>query len=55
MIFDPELSKVLGLAWDSAGVTTCPVTIPLVLTMGLGFVEALGAIEGFGIFAMMSI
>ncbi len=55
MMLDPELSKVLGLAWDSAGATTGPVTVPLVLAMGLGFGEALGAIEGFGILAMASI
>ena len=35
--------------------TTGPVTVPLVLAMGLGFGNAVGAIEGFGILAMASI
>jgi hypothetical protein len=47
--------EFVNVAWDSAGVTTGPVTVPLVLAMGLGFGEALGAIEGFGILAMASI
>ncbi len=45
----------VNIAWDSAGVTTGPVTVPLVLAMGLGFGNALGAIEGFGILSMASI
>ncbi|MDX1582503.1 MAG: DUF1538 domain-containing protein [Thermoanaerobaculia bacterium] len=47
--------EYVNVAWDSAGVTTGPVTVPLVLAMGLGFGEAVGAIEGFGILAMASI
>ncbi len=35
--------------------TTGPVTVPLVLAMGLGFGSAVDAIEGFGILAMASI
>ena len=35
--------------------TTGPVTVPLVLAMGLGFGNALGAVEGFGILSMASI
>jgi hypothetical protein len=31
------------------------VTVPLVLAMGLGFGEAVGALEGFGILAAASI
>ena len=31
-MFDPELSKVIGLAWDCGAVTTGPVTVPLVLS-----------------------
>ncbi|KIM11271.1 MAG: hypothetical protein KU37_06405 [Sulfuricurvum sp. PC08-66] len=45
----------VNIAWDSAGVTTGPITVPLVLAMGLGFGEAVGAIEGFGILSMASI
>tara|TARA_R110002073_G_scaffold2257_8_gene15530 strand:- start:1251 stop:3038 length:1788 start_codon:yes stop_codon:yes gene_type:complete len=52
-IFSNE--EFVNIAWDSAGVTTGPVTVPLVLAMGLGFGNALGAIEGFGILSMASI
>lgn len=47
--------EYVNIAWDSAGVTTGPVTVPLVLAMGLGFGNAVGAIEGFGILSMASI
>jgi len=47
--------EFVNIAWDSAGVTTGPVTVPLVLAMGLGFGEAVGAVEGFGILSMASI
>jgi hypothetical protein len=47
--------EYVNVAWDSAGVTTGPVTVPLVLAMGLGFGEAVGAIEGFGVLAFASI
>jgi hypothetical protein len=45
----------VNVAWDSAGVTTGPVTVPLVLAMGLGFGNATDAVEGFGILCMASI
>jgi hypothetical protein len=45
----------VNVGWDSAGVTTGPVTVPLVLAMGLGFGKAVGALEGFGILAAASI
>ena len=47
--------EFVNVAWDSAGVTTGPVTVPLVLAMGLGFGNAVNAVEGFGILAMASI
>jgi hypothetical protein len=47
--------EYVNVAWDSAGVTTGPVTVPLVLAMGLGFGQAVGAVEGFGILAFASI
>jgi hypothetical protein len=47
--------EFVNIAWDSAGVTTGPVTVPLVLTMGLGFGNAMQVTEGFGILAMASI
>jgi len=45
----------VNVAWDSAGVTTGPITVPLVLAMGLGFGNATDAIEGFGILCLASI
>jgi len=47
--------EYVNVAWDSAGVTTGPVTVPLVLSMGLGFGNAMDAVEGFGILSMASI
>ena len=47
--------EFVNIAWDSAGVTTGPVTVPLVLALGLGFGNAMQAVEGFGILAMASI
>ncbi|MGA1323463.1 MAG: DUF1538 domain-containing protein [Burkholderiaceae bacterium] len=47
--------EFVNVGWDSAGVTTGPVTVPLVLAMGLGFGKAVGAVEGFGILAAASI
>lgn len=47
--------EFVNVAWDSAGVTTGPVTVPLVLAMGLGFGNATQAVDGFGILAMASI
>lgn len=47
--------ELVNLAWDSAGVTTGPVTVPLLLALGVGLAEAVGAVEGFGILAMCSV
>jgi hypothetical protein len=46
--------EFVNLAWDSAGVTTGPVTVPLFLALGMGLGEAVGAPEGFGILALCS-
>jgi len=51
-VFSSE--EYVNLAWDSAGVTTGPVTVPLILAMGLGLGQAVNAPEGFGILAMAS-
>jgi len=47
--------EFVNIAWDSAGVTTGPVTVPLVLALGLGLGGAIGAVDGFGILSMASI
>jgi hypothetical protein len=56
---DPELSKVLGLAWDTGAVTTGPVTVPLVLSLGIGIAAAAGKgdsdLSGFGIVTLASL
>ena len=52
-VFSTE--EFVNIAWDSAGVTTGPITVPLVLAMGLGFGNATDAVEGFGILCMASI
>ncbi|MCX7958838.1 MAG: DUF1538 domain-containing protein [Deltaproteobacteria bacterium] len=52
-IFSSE--EYVNVAWDSAGVTTGPVTVPLVLAMGLGIGAQVGVVEGFGILAMASV
>ncbi len=46
--------EYVNIGWDSAGVTTGPVTVPLVLAIGLGIGTRIGAVEGFGILAMAS-
>jgi hypothetical protein len=45
---------IAALAWDSAGVTTGPVTVPLVIALGLGMGGVQGAAESFGILACAS-
>jgi len=47
--------EFVNVAWDSAGVTTGPITVPLVLAMGIGFGNATSAVEGFGILCLASI
>jgi hypothetical protein len=56
---DPELVTVLGLAWDAGAVTTGPVTVPLVLALGIGIAAAAGkadsGLSGFGIVTLASL
>lgn len=51
-VFSEE--EFTAIAWDSGGVTTGPVTVPLVLAMGLGIGGELNISDGFGILAMAS-
>lgn len=44
-----------SIAWDSGGVTTGPITVPLVMAMGLGIGAELGVVDGFGVLALASI
>ncbi|NNE37132.1 MAG: DUF1538 domain-containing protein, partial [Gammaproteobacteria bacterium] len=54
-----ELSKILGLAWDCGAVTTGPVTVPLVLSLGIGIASSAGkgntSLSGFGIVMLASL
>jgi hypothetical protein len=53
------LAGILGLAWDSGAVTTGPVTVPLVLALGIGIASAAGkgnnSLSGFGIVTLASL
>jgi hypothetical protein len=51
-IFSEE--EFTAIAWDSGGVTTGPVTVPLVLAMGLSIGGVLNISDGFGILALAS-
>ena len=47
--------EFVNFGWDSAGVTTGPITVPLVLAMGLGISANIpGVSNGFGILALAS-
>eukprot|EP00931_Biecheleriopsis_adriatica_P004213 TRINITY_DN105916_c0_g1_i1.p1 TRINITY_DN105916_c0_g1~~TRINITY_DN105916_c0_g1_i1.p1 ORF type:complete len:570 (+),score=99.47 TRINITY_DN105916_c0_g1_i1:121-1830(+) len=46
---------LLCVAWDAAGVTTGPVTVPLVLSVGIGIADADDTPGGFGILACASV
>jgi hypothetical protein len=43
------------IAWDCAGVTTDAITVPLVLSLGLGFGGSLLDSDGFGLLALASV
>ena len=51
--------KLIALAYDSGGVTTSTVTVPLVTALGLGLSEAIPgrnpALDGFGLIAFASL
>lgn len=49
-------NSFVNFGWDSAGVTTGPITVPLVLAMGLGIgANVPGVSDGFGILALASV
>ena len=56
---EPLLNDVLGLAWDCGAVTTGPVTVPLVLALGIGVCRVVatstGGHSGFGIVTLASL
>ena len=50
---------MIGLAWDCGAVTTGPVTVPLVLSLGIGIAASAGKgdseLSGFGIVTLASL
>ena len=36
---NPELAPLIGLAWDCGAVTTGPVTVPILLSLGIGVIK----------------
>ena len=56
---NPDLRTILGLAWDCGAVTTGPVTVPLVLSLGIGIAASAGkgdsSLSGFGVVTMASL
>ncbi len=47
--------EFVNIAWDSAGVTTGPVTVPLIIAFGLGLGTELGTVDSFGIISLASL
>ncbi len=56
-VFAPE--EIIGLAYDSGGVTTSTVTVPLVTALGIGLASSISGrnpmIDGFGLIAFASL
>lgn len=55
--FAPQ--EIIGIAYDSGGVTTGPVTVPLVAALGVGLASSIRGrnpmIDGFGLIALASL
>ncbi|MEZ9673841.1 DUF1538 family protein [Vibrio lentus] len=55
--FSPE--SIIGIAYDSGGVTTSTITVPLVTALGVGLASAIKGrnpmIDGFGLIAFASL
>ncbi|MDX1343220.1 DUF1538 domain-containing protein [Reinekea sp. G2M2-21] len=51
--------EIIGIAYDSGGVTTSTITVPLVTALGIGLASAIKGrnpmIDGFGLIAMASL
>ncbi len=56
--FNGVLQPIIGLAWDCGGITTGPVTVPIVLALGIGVCRVAGSGDstsaGFGTVSMAS-
>ena len=51
--------EIVGIAYDSGGVTTSTVTVPLVTALGVGLASSIGGrspmVDGFGMIALASL
>jgi hypothetical protein len=58
-VLNEDLKSTIGLAWDCGAVTTGPVTVPLVLSLGIGVAAASSrgssTLSGFGIVTLASL
>lgn len=56
-VFAPE--EIIGIAYDSGGVTTSTITVPLVTALGVGLASSIQGrnpmIDGFGLIALASL
>ena len=56
-LFTPD--EIIGLAYDSGGVTTSTVTVPLVTALGVGLARTIRGrdpvMDGFGLIALASL
>ena len=58
-VFEPNMRSLTGVAWDCGGITTGPVTVPLVLALGIGICRVVGSAgsgtAGFGVVTLASL
>jgi hypothetical protein len=51
--------EIIGIAYDSGGVTTSTITVPLVTALGVGLSQSIQGrnplIDGFGLIALASL
>jgi hypothetical protein len=51
--------EIIGIAYDSGGVTTSTITVPLVTALGVGLASAIQGrnpmVDGFGLIAFASL
>jgi len=52
-------AEIIGIAYDSGGVTTSTITVPLVTALGVGLASSIKGrnpmIDGFGLIALASL
>ena len=55
--FAPD--EIIGIAYDSGGVTTSTITVPLVTALGIGLASSISGrnpmLDGFGLIAFASL